>query len=110
MINFRNQLEEYRNLTLSLIEKAKNDEELSEIINKRDNILKEFDEADYGKEEFKKIVKEFNILELDNELELIVKKEMVKIKKQIENIRSTRIARNGYSNSQTQIKLFTRKA
>lgn len=110
MINFRKPLEEYRDLTLNLIDKAKNDEELSDLINKRDNILKEFDEADYSKEEFKKIVKEFNILKLDNELQLIVKKEMVKIKKKIENIRATRVARDGYGKSHEQIKLFMRRA
>jgi len=110
MINIRIQLEEYRDLTLNLIENAKNDGELSDLINKRDNILKEFDESDYSKEEFKKIVREFNIIELDNELQLIVKKEMVKIKKKIENIRTTRVARNGYDKSREQIKLFMRRA
>ena len=109
-MNFRKPLEEYRDLTLNLIENAKKNEELSNLINKRDNVLKEFDEVDYSKEEFKKNVKEFNILELDNELQLTVKKEMVKIKKQIENIRATRVAREGYGKSQEQIKLFMRRA
>ena len=110
MINFRIQLEEYRHLTLNLIENAKNEGELSDLINKRDNILKEFDESDYSKEEFKKIVREFNIIELDNELQLIVKKEMVKIKKKIENIRTMRVAKNGYDKSREQIKLFMNRA
>jgi len=110
MINFRKPLEQYRDLTLNMIERVKNDEELSDLINMRDNILKEFDEADYSKEEFKKIVMEFNILKLDSELQLLVKKEMVKIKKKIENIRSTRVASKGYGKSREQIKLFMRRA
>jgi hypothetical protein len=110
MINFRKSLEKYRNLTLNLMEKAKDDEELSDLINKRSDILKEFDETDYDKEEFKKIVQELNIIELNNELQLTVKKEMVKIKKQIENIRATRVARNSYSKSQQQVMLFMRRS
>jgi hypothetical protein len=110
MIDFRKPLEEYKNLTLSLIEKAKNDEELAELINKRDDILKEFKITDYSKDEFKEIVKKLNIIELDNELQLIVKKEMVKIKKKIENIKDAKLARNSYKNSREQVKLFVRRA
>ena len=110
-MNFRKPLEEYRDLTLNLIENAKKNEELSNLIDKRDNVLKEFDRVDYSEEEFRKIVKEFNIIELDNELQLIVKKEMVQIKRKIENIRKSRVAKSNYTKSQQEeYKLFISRA
>src|SRR5471030_2499890 len=109
MIDLRKPLEEYRSLTLELIQEAKNDKELSEeLINKRDDILKEIRQHDYSKEEFKSIVESLKILELDKELKLVVKKEMVEIKKKIEGIRAARVARNSYRNSLDVIKLFVK--
>lgn len=110
VIDLKKPLEEYKNLTLELIKKAKNDEDLSELINKRDDILKEIGKHEYSKDEFRKIVESLEILKLDEELKLVVKKEMVEIKKKIEKIRTARVARMSYRNSTEKIKLFMNKA
>ena len=110
MIDLKQLLEEYKNLTLILIEKAKNDEELSENIEKKNNILREIKEFNYTEDEVKGIIKELNIPEIENELNLTIKKEMVKIKKKIENIRAARVARKMYRmSSQPQIELLRKK-
>ena len=110
MMDLKKPLEEYKNLTLELIRKATNDEDLSELINKRDDILKEIEQHDYNKEDFRNIVQSLDILKLDEELKLVVKKEMVGIKKKIDKIRAARVARIGYRNSSERIKLFMNKA
>jgi hypothetical protein len=110
MIDLRKNLEEYKNLTLELIKKAKNDEDLSQLINERDDILKEIGRHNYNKEDFRNIVQSLDILKLDEELKLVVRKEMVEIKKRIEQIRAARVARNGYRKSSESIKLFMNKA
>lgn len=110
MIKLKKPLEEYKKLTIELIRKAKNDEDLSELINKRDDILKDIGQQDYNKEEFRNIVQALDIIKLDDELKLVVKKEMVQVKKKIEKIRAARVARTSYRNSSESIKLFMKKA
>lgn len=110
MIELKKPLEEYKRLTIELIRKAKNDEDLAELINKRDEILKDIGQQDYNKEEFRNIVQALDIIKLDDELKLVVKKEMVEVKKKIEKIRLARVARTSYRNSSESIKLFRNKA
>lgn len=109
-MNLRQLLEEYKKLTLILIEKAKNGEELEEEINKSNNILKEIKKLNYKEEDIKNILKEFNIPELENELSLTIKKEMVKIKKQIEAMRNAKKARKMYRvSAQPDFQLFHKR-
>lgn len=111
MITLETQLEEYKKVILNLIESAKAGEGLSELLNKKKNILKEIEEAGYDKNEIQEYVKKLEILELENELQLTIKKEMVTIKKKIENFRTAKKARQNYRNLDKQnIVLFRGKA
>jgi hypothetical protein len=110
MMNLRTLLVEYKNTTLILIEKAKKDEELTDLISKSNAILEEAKKIEYTENELEEILKELNIVELENELRLTIKKEMVKIKKKIENIRTTKMARQTYRNSRRDLRLFIGKA
>lgn len=110
MFDVTKPLEEYRELTVRMIEKAKNGEDLSELINERGLLIEELRNHDYDKNELKKYIESLEIINLDNELRLVVKKEMVNIKRQIEKIRAVRIARNGYINTSEKVKLFMNKA
>jgi len=110
MMNLRTLLEEYKNITVILIEKAKKDEDLTDLISKSNYILAEAKKTDYTKKELEEILMELNIIELENELRFTIKKEMVQIKKKIENIRTTKIARETYRNQRRNLKLFIAKA
>ncbi|WP_297417071.1 hypothetical protein [Clostridium sp.] len=110
MTTLRNLLEEYRNITLKLIEKTKNGEDLTNLIKQSNNILDEVRKVEYNKNELEEILIELNIENLENELRLTIKQEMVKIKKKIENIRTIKIARQTYRNSHREIKLFIGRA
>lgn len=112
MITLRSQLEEYKQTVLDLIEKVRRDGEVSDVLLEKKNfILKEIKEADYNKEEIKNTIEELSILSLENELELEIKKEMVKIKKKIENMKTSELMRENYRNLQRQkIVLFRGRA
>lgn len=109
-MDIRKLLEEYKKLIIILIDKANNVEDLEEWINKSNDILKEIKKINYNDEELKRILKEFNIEELENELRLTIKKEMVKIKKKIEHIKVARNARKMYrASTQLELNLFQKK-
>lgn len=112
MITLKQQLEEYKKTVQELIESVKNYGELPDLLmQKKKDILQNIKESGYNEEEIKNNVEELDILSLENELELAIKKEMVTIKKKIENIRTSRLARDNYKNSQRQkIVLFRGKA
>lgn len=112
MITLRSQLEEYKQTVLDLIEKVRRDGEVSDVLLEKKNfILKEIKEADYNKEEIKNTIEELSILSLENEFELEIKKEMVKIKKKIENMKTSELMRENYRNLQRQkIVLFRGRA
>lgn len=105
-------LNEYKKVIVDLTEEVKRNQELSNLLlRKKNNLLKEIREADYDEEEIKKSLEELGILALENELELTIKKEMVTIKKKIENIRTAKKVRRNYSNlQQEKFVLFRGKA
>lgn len=110
MVELRQLISEYKEITLDLIEKVKNDDELEEGIKRRNNILKKIKNTNHNEEEIKELLKKANVSALDNELELTIKKEMVKIKKKIENMRKAKNARKMYrANNQLEMKLFEKK-
>lgn len=91
-------LEEYKTLTLDLIDEAKKGADLDSLIEKRGQVLKIINDIKFEKEEFKTIVSSLKILELEDELQNYIKKETVRVKKQIENLKKTRQANNKYNN------------
>lgn len=111
-MTLRKELETYKKIILDLIESVKKDGELPDsLLEKKNAILQEIKEAGYNKEDIERNLRELDISCLENELELAIKKEMVGIKKKIENIKKSRIARDNYINSQRQkIILFRGKA
>lgn len=106
IMNFKNKLEEYRNLTIYAIEMVKNDQDIKEIITKKNNILEEIKKEKFDEEELKEIIKEFNIEKIENELVLIIKKEMANTKRKIDNLNKANLARMNYKKSEYQPTLF----
>ncbi|MBC2455907.1 flagellar protein FliT [Clostridium beijerinckii] len=102
-------LNEYKNITLELINKVSNDQELQKLLEMRAEIIDQIGKSNFSKVEFKELVSSLNILELDKELQDLVKQEKVKTRNQIDNIRKIRIARRNYNNSRENIRLFSGK-
>lgn len=97
-MNLREYLEEYRALTLLLIDEVKKDGELNDLVEKREDILKSINDLNLDMEEIKTIGNSLNLIKLEEELQDMYKKEKVKIKKQIENIKRAKKANQNYNN------------
>lgn len=102
-------LEEYKDLTLKLIENAQADKDLTLLIEKRDNILKIIHELKFDNEEFQKIATILNITELDNELVVLVTKEKSKAKEKLDISKKSRMARRNYTSMPNNPVIFSTK-
>ncbi|RHW65654.1 flagellar protein FliT [Clostridium botulinum] len=84
MNELRNKLIKFREITLDIIDSLeKEDYDTPErLLEERENIIKEIDNLNYKKEEFKKIDKELELLIIEKKLQnlMIEKKAMIKLK------------------------------
>lgn len=101
-------LEEYKNLTLALIDEVKKDGKLGPLIKKREDVLKSINEINFDKEEIKNIGNSLKLLELEQELQNSVKKEKVKVKKQIETLKRARQANVNYNSIENKARVFNK--
>ena len=107
-MNLSEYLEEYRILTLELIDKIKKDEEVDILIKERENILKSISNSNFDKAEIKKIGNSLKLLELEEELENSAKKEKVKIKQQIENLKKAKQANMQYNSLENKSRVLNK--
>lgn len=108
-MDLKNYLEQYRDLTLLLIDKIQNNEDLSNFVRQRDNIIKKIGDLDFSKEEIRSIYLEFNIEMLEQKLEKAIEKEKVETRRKIEKLKKARVARNSYVKMEDRpISLYTR--
>jgi len=110
MVDLRDRLTEYRDITVTLIKMAEKDEELQDTIALRGNILKEIENTDYNKQELKALIEELNIEELDEQLKLIIKKEIKSIRTQLDNVNKGREAVKCIRNTKQQPTFFVGRA
>ncbi|OPJ64523.1 hypothetical protein [Clostridium chromiireducens] len=107
-MNLSKYLEEYKTLTLALINEARNGSELTDLIQKREEILESISILEFDKEEIESIESSLKLLELEEELQNVVKKEKVEIKKQIENLKKVRQANVNYNSFENKAMVFNK--
>ena len=103
-------LEEYKKITLELIGKINNDEDIEDSVEKRAEVIKKIGDVNFSNEEFKEKIEYFNILDLDNKLQTLIKEEKTKTKNKIDILRKTRIAKKKYSRAGDNQILFSAKS
>jgi uncharacterized protein YdcH (DUF465 family) len=104
-------LEEYKKITLDLIEKIKQDnDEFEELIDKRSEVLENIKNLNFSSEEFKKIVNDLDLLRLDEELVRLMKVEQVKIKSKMDVIKRGRQAAKNYNRAFEFQNFFTARS
>lgn len=107
-MNLHEYLEEYKALTLVLIDEVKKGDELNYLIKKREDILKSINNLNFDKEEIKTIGNSLKLLELEEELQNSVEKKQVKIKKQIETLKKARQANTNYNSIENKARVFNK--
>ena len=95
-MDLKGYLEKYKDLTILLINRIQNDDELSDLFKQREEIIKKIGELDFSKEEIRNIYNDLKIEILEKKLENSLKSEKVEIRRKIEKIKQARVARNNY--------------
>lgn len=101
-------LERYRTLTLELMDEIQKDGEINSLIKEREDILKSINDLNFDKEEIKKIGNSLNLLELEEKLQNLTKKEKVKVKKEIENLKKVKQANTNYNSIENKSRVFNK--
>ena len=107
-MNLHEYLEEYKSLTLDLMDEIQKDGQISSLLEEREAIIKSINSLNFDKEEIKTIGNSLNLAELEAELQLLYKKEKVKVKKQIEKINRARQVNTNYNNIENTVRVFNK--
>ena len=109
-MDLKGYLEKYKDLTILLINRIQNDDELSDLFKQREEIIKKIGELDFSKEEIRNIYNDLKIEILEKKLENSLKSEKVEIRRKIEKIKQARVARNSYAKMDpSPFSLFTQR-
>ncbi|MDR5586534.1 MULTISPECIES: flagellar protein FliT [Clostridium] len=100
---------EYREITLEIINSIKNDKEDISLFEKRDNAIKKILALDLDKSEIKKIYSKEKLDVLDKELENILKEKMLSVKEEIQEIAVKKQANLGYANVNRGSNFFSKR-
>ncbi|NFP58710.1 flagellar protein FliT [Clostridium botulinum] len=99
MNELRNKLIKFREITLNIIDSLeKEDYDTPEkLLGQRDNIIKEINNLNYKKEEFKKIDEELELLLIEKKLQNLMVEKKAKIKQKLKKTSENKEANKNYS-------------
>lgn len=97
----KNELQNYKNYTLELIELAEKDnyDIFTDILNKRQFVIDEINKLSYSVEEFQTICSELGIVSLEKKLNEFTIKRKQELRSEIMKINKSQKANNSYNNS-----------
>ena len=102
-------LKDYKDTSLSMVEKVKREEDISSFLKKRDSIINEINSLDIDKQIICDEIKALNIIEIEDELEKLIKNNMLNVKKEIKKIKQSREAYKGYADFNGNALIFSTK-
>lgn len=97
----REYLSKYKDLTLNIIESLKENkiDSLDILITQRQDIIDNVNKLNYSKKEFSELSNEFNLIEMEKNVEILIKEKKEYVKNEIRNTSKGIIASNNYNKS-----------
>lgn len=108
-MNTRSILEEYKEISLRLLEDIKNDKDVSELMKMRDDILKKLGDLEVSVEEKRQVVEELEILQLEKKIKEAIEEEKGKVKEELRNIQKRKTANREYAAVNSKVNFFSTK-
>ena len=102
-------LNEYKSITISIIEKISNDEKALNLMEKRKELIKEIFLEENNREEIKKAYLDMDLLDLDEKLKNAIDNEKFLVKEEIRNIHKMKNANNAYGKNRKVNNYFNTK-
>lgn len=110
-MNLREYFEKYRDLTFELMNEVRGNSpnnQLEILINKREEVLELIKAHNFDEEEIRTIGNSLNLLELEEELKNVIRKEEIKTKKEIESLKRAKQANNQYNSIENRSRVFNK--
>lgn len=102
-------LKEYKNISLIMAEKIKKEEDITSFLSKRETIINEINNLNADKQEICKWIKELDIMELEKELDKLIKNSILNVKKEIKKVKQSREAYKKYADFNGNALIFSTK-
>lgn len=102
-------LEEYKNTSLAMAEKIKKEEDISSLLKKRDSIINEINSLNIDKQLVCNKIEELHIMEIEKELNELIKGSMLNVKKEIKKVKQSREAYKKYADFNGSPVIFSTK-
>lgn len=96
-MNLEEYLIEYKALTLDMMERIDIDDSILYLMEEREIVLDSISKIDFDQSELKEISDRLNLVQLEKELNLLIKKETVSTKRKIENLKKMKNANLKYT-------------
>lgn len=100
---------EYKDLTLMMIDELKEDKDIKPLMDKRQGVLEKINDVDISPKEKEKCYKELSIDEYDKTLEIAIKNTLESVRSEIKESKIRRESTNSYAAINRQPNLFSKK-
>lgn len=108
-MDLRDILKKYKEISMELIEAIKEDANIDELLDARQELLKEIVKNNLSQQEKKAIGKEFDILKMEELVKEALEKEQSKVKDEIRELHLKKQANKGYGKNINSINFFSTK-
>lgn len=102
-------LNRYKDITKDIVIKVSENGDIESLVKDREKIISHIDELDFSKEEIKELIIKLEVIEVDNMMFKAIKEESLNIKKELNEIKIRRVARNKYSSSASMPTFLNKK-
>lgn len=102
-------LRQYKDISLVMAEKIKKEEEISSFLKKRESIIDEINELNIDKQLICDKIEEVNIMDIEKELDGLIKSSMLNVKKEIKKVKQSKEAYKKYADFNGNALIFSTK-
>jgi hypothetical protein len=100
---------EYKEISLIMAEKIKEEEDISSSLNKRQSIINEIKNMNVNKQLICSKMEELDIIRIEKELEQLIKNSMLDVKKEIKKVKQSSEAYKKYADFNGNAIIFSTK-
>jgi len=108
-MNLDKLLEQYKHISLTMAERIKKEEDISSFLKKREDIINEINNLDVDKQLICNKIESLNIIEIEKELEELIKNSMLNVKKEIKKVKQSKEAYKKYADFNGNPVIFSTK-
>ncbi|CAI3629650.1 MULTISPECIES: DNA repair protein Rad50 [Clostridium] len=108
-MNLDELLKEYKDVSYIMVEKLRKEEDIFSFLRRRENIIDEINNLNIDKQLICSKIENLNIMDIEKELEELIKSIMLNVKKEIKKIKQSKEAYKKYADFNGNALIFSTK-